>query len=115
MLWPSSAVPSNARQSQRSGGSAFSRTKRRICRFRGARWRTAASASIAISPTGAAVGVVQRIGECSDGAPDWNGAVSVAGALVTRLRCNDCGRRLGSAYESGDCKLGEVRRASAAR
>jgi hypothetical protein len=89
MQWPWSAVQSNARQSQSSAGSAFWRTKRRVCRFRSARWPTAANASIAISSTGAAVRVAQRIGECSDGALDWNGAVSVAGALVTRLRRND--------------------------
>ena len=94
MQSPSSAVHSNARQSQRSAGSAFWRMKRRVCRFRGVPSPTAANASIAISSTGAAVRVAQRIGECSDGALDWNGAVSVAGALVTRPRFNDCGRRL---------------------
>ena len=89
MQWPSSAVQSNARPSQRSAGSAFWRTKRRFCRFRGARWPTAANASIAISSTGAVVCVAQRIGECLDGASDWNGVLSVAGARVTRPRCND--------------------------
>jgi len=89
MQWPSSSAQSNARPSQRSAGLAFWRMKRHVCRLRGARWPTAANASIAISSTGAAVRVAQRIGECSDGASDWNGAVSVAGARVTRHRCND--------------------------